>query len=365
MSRQTQAIIHLDKIKQNYQLANQWAPRSKNIAIIKADAYGHGLLKVADYLQPHVAAFGVAIIDEALALRQAGISKNILVLQGVNEAEELQSASEANLWLSIHHPSQVELILRTELKKPIKLWLKLDSGMHRLGISPQQYPKAIDDLLACAWVDPALVLSTHFSCAGDLRSSISAQQLDVFNQLIASQVSCQNLERSLANSAALASIPESHADWNRPGIMLYGLPLFEQSHASDKALQASMTFNTQVIAVRQLKKGECVGYSRRWQAQRESRIATLAVGYADGYPRQAKDGTPVYIRGKLAPLVGHVSMDLISIDVTDIPQVQIGDKAELWGEHLSANRVAEYADTIGYDLITGVSQRVKRIYIKE
>ncbi|MDQ7048789.1 MAG: alanine racemase [Enterobacterales bacterium] len=278
MSRQTQAIIHLDKIKQNYQLANQWAPNSKNIAIIKADAYGHGLLKVATYLQPHVAAFGVAIIDEALALRQAGITKNILVLQGVNEAEELQAASDADLWLTIHHPSQVDLVLSTQLKKPIKLWLKLDSGMHRLGILPQQYRKAIEDLLACAWVDPALVLSSHFSSAGDLTSSTSAQQLEVFNQLIESQAGCQNLERSLANSAALASIIESHTDWNRPGIMLYGLPLFEQSHSSDKALQAAMTFNTRVIAIRQLKKGEFVGYSRRWQPKKNSSIATLAVG---------------------------------------------------------------------------------------
>jgi len=365
MSRQTQAIIHLDKIKQNYQLANQWAPQSKNIAIIKADAYGHGLLRVADYLQPHVAAFGVAIIDEAITLRQAGIKKNILVLQGVNQVEELKAASDADLWLSLHHRSQVDLLLNTPLTKAIKLWLKLDSGMHRLGILPQQYPKAIDDLLACPWVDPALVLSSHFSCAGDLTATTSSQQLTLFKQLAASQKSFKNLEQSIANSAALASMPESHTQWNRPGIMLYGLPLFEQSHPSDQALQAAMTFNSRVIAIRQIHKGESVGYSQRWRASRESRIATLAVGYADGYPRQAKDGTPVYIGGHFAPLVGHVSMDLISIDVTDIPQVKIGDPAELWGKNLSANRVAEEADTIGYDLITGVGQRVKRIYLEE
>ena len=362
MSRNTQAIISLDNIRSNFLLANQWAPQSKNMAVIKANAYGHGLVAVAEALQSLVPAFAVAIFDEAVALRNAGITKNILILQGVYSATELNYASENNCWITLHNIQQLDLLLATPLKKSLKVWLKLDTGMHRLGLDQKQFDKSLQLIKQCGWVEDDFVVSSHFSCAGELDSGESKKQLDNFKSMLYEAKLPSKIELSLSNSPAIAHLPESNLDWNRPGIMLYGLPLFDRSHSSDQFLKAAMSFESEVVAIREIEKGENVGYSNKWKATRPSKIATVAVGYADGYPRQAINGTPVLVNGERASLAGVVSMDLISVDVTDLLDVSIGDPVELWGEHLSANEVAGYANTIGYDLISGVSRRVPRIY---
>ena len=362
MQRNTQAIINLDHIRANYGLANEWAPESKNIAVIKADAYGHGLVRVAKHLESEVPAFAVAIFNEAKTLREAGIRKSILLLQGIENKTELIYASENDLWIMLQNENQLNLILSTPLKNKINIWLKLDTGLHRLGLDQIQFNRAVKAISSCQWVKKTLVIASHFSCAGELDNNESLIQLNHFNQMIEEAEVEQITELSIANSPAIAQLTEANLDWNRPGLLLYGLPLFNVAHKSDNQLKAAMTFQSEIIGIREIPKGDFVGYGKTWQAQRKSKIATVAAGYADGYPRQAKNGTPVLVNGEKTELSGSVSMDLLSIDVTDISKVGIGDKVELWGENLCANEVARYAGTIGYDLISGVSPRVPRIY---
>jgi len=362
MSRHTRAIINLSHIKANYNMANQWAPKSKNMAIIKADAYGHGLVTVARALESVVPAFGVAIFDEAVELRSAGIKNNILILQGISFVEELIYASENDLWITIHNKKQLDLLLSNLQEKAINIWLKFDTGMHRLGFSESDLLNALDKIKKCAWVKNDIVISSHFSCASELNNKENSRQLELFVRTLSVLNKNNNIQFSLANSPAIVNLPSASFDWNRPGLMLYGLPLFDVAHESDDRLVPAMTFESKIIGLRSVSKGEFVGYGKKWWAERESKIATVEVGYADGYPRQAKNGTPILVNGQRAKLAGVVSMDLISVDVTDIVNVCVGDLVELWGENLCANEVASYADTIGYDLISGVSQRVPRNY---
>jgi len=364
MSRHTRAIINLSHIKSNFKTANQWAPDSKNMAIIKANAYGHGLIETAKSLEPLVPAFGVAIFEEAIALRDSGIKKDILVLQGVSSVDDLLQASEKKVWLTIHNPLQLKLVLENPQNNKVTVWLKLDTGMHRLGFDHKDLILALKQLKKCQWVDELIVISSHFSCASEINNEENQHQVEAFNATRLALAENKNIQFSLSNSPAIVSLPNANFDWNRPGIMLYGLPLFDGPHSSDQQLYPAMTFESRIIGLRKVNQGEYVGYGQGWRAERNSKIATVEVGYADGYPRQAKTGTPVLVNGVKAGLVGVVSMDLISIDVTDIPDVSIGDLVELWGEQLCANEVASYADTIGYDLISSVSQRVPRIFLE-
>lgn len=362
MSRNTRAIIHLENIKSNYLFANRCAPSSKNIAVIKADAYGHGIVEVAKYLQNTAYSFAVAIFDEALELRAAGITKDILVLQGVQTHEEVASSLRHDLTLTLHSKKQIELILASQVAGSLKIWLKLDTGMHRLGLVGSELGDAVKRLENCPWVDDELVISTHFSNADVLDDDCTNRQLQLFNQQIKQVSTPKTLRSSLSNSSALVGFPETHSHFNRPGIMLYGVPLFDRAHASDAELRPTMTLKAPIIGLRTIQPAESVGYNGKWTSNRESNIATVSVGYADGYPRQAANGTPVFINGKRCPLVGRVSMDLISVDVTDLALVEIGDTAELWGNNIPVKEVATLSNTIAYELLTGVSKRVPRIY---
>jgi len=362
MPRKTRAVIHLDHILANYLLANQWAPASKNIAVIKADAYGHGLVEVAKYLDSSVSAFAVAIIDEALILRQNGIKKDILILQGVHTPDEVLAIAEQNIYTTIHNLEQLKIILSANLNKKICVWLKIDTGMHRLGLNSAEFSEVVRSIADNESINHSLVISSHFSCSDELDNGETFNQINKFRELVASSNLPADAQFSIANSAATAHYEEARLDWNRLGIMLYGLPLFDRPHKTDQQLKAAMSFESSVIGIRQIASGEAVGYGKNWVASRPSTIATISVGYADGYPRHAKSGTPVLVNGQRAILVGTVSMDLISVDVTDLSEVQIGDQVELWGEHLSVTEIASCANTIGYDLITGVSKRVPRIY---
>ena len=365
ISRNTFAEIDLNAIKENYEYACLCAPNSRNLAVIKANAYGHGLIEVAKALEETVPAFAVAVMSEAIKLREAGISKPILIFQGAQTEDELRLAGRNNFWLCIYSEHQIDLVRKTSISNPVTLWFKLDTGLHRLGLSNDCLLESLKKLEGCPWVNEKRVIYSHFSSSDELQSLESNLQSENFEQQL-KDIEVEEgteLEFSLANSSAIANLEKTHNQWNRPGIMLYGMKLFDGPHVSEHKLKPAMSFYSSIISIREISAGESVGYGKKWTANRDSKIATLAVGYADGYPRHAKNGTPVLINNRRVPLVGRVSMDLISVDVTDLDEVDIGDKAELWGKKLSAHEVAEFADTITYDLLTGVSERVPRFYI--
>ncbi|MFT6988595.1 MAG: alanine racemase [Paraglaciecola sp.] len=366
MSRPAKIIIDLAAIGANCRLAQSLAPHSKIVAVVKADAYGHGSAEVAKALEPQVEMLTVSCLEEALILRENGLLKPILLLEGCFEENELHIACNHQCELIVHSSLQLDQLLNVTLAVPINVWLKIDTGMHRLGISPEDVETAYAKLVASPNVNN-IILVTHFAHADDVDGAHTAMQISRFEHCIQPIVAntSQKVELSMANSAALLAWPQTRMDWNRPGIMLYGLsPFAEPNDAANKLIPA-MDFESQVIALRNIASGESVGYGCTWTADRSSTIATVAVGYGDGYPRSAKSGTPVLINGHRVRLVGSVSMDLISVDVTDLLNVEIGDTAILWGKALSANEVARWADTIGYELVTRMPKRVTRVFVNQ
>ena len=354
MYRKTVARIDLDAICDNYALATALAPQSKSIAVIKANAYGHGMARVAEALQDIAPAFAVATIDEARELRATtGISRPILVLEGVNDAEALQLAAASNLSLVVHNEEQVQLMAEAPVNLP--LWIKVDTGMHRLGFAPQQLQSVLERLRGKS---ENLTVCTHLACADDLSSDATQKQLDTFKACVADI----DLPVSISNSAGILAWPASHADWNRPGYMLYGASPMTTDVESASGLRPAMTLQSEIIAISEVQTGESVGYGGRWTASQPSIVGTVAAGYADGYPRHAPNGTPTLVNGKIAPLVGTVSMDMLTIDLTAHGTVAVGDTVELWGQSIAINDVAKRSTTIGYELMTGVTARVPRLY---
>ena len=356
--RPTFATVRLADIEHNYQLACQFAADSGNIAVIKANAYGHGMLEVAQKLQSMVPAFAVASMDEATQLRDAGISKPILVLQGANCKADIAAAAAHDFWLMLHRQEQLDELLSSKLSGAVRVWLKVDTGMHRLGFSPGVIDSVCEALSLSSNVLQEPVLCTHLACADDLASAMTQQQL----RAIQSCSSKHNLALSIANSAAILHWPETHAAWNRPGYMLYGSCPSGSFDRDTYGLRPAMTMRSEIIAVRLLEPGEGVGYGLDWVARRHSKIGTIAIGYGDGYPRHAPSGTPVLVNGQRVPLTGRVSMDAISVDLTDLEKAQVGDPVELWGQNLSVNELASCAGTIGYEILAGLSGRVPLCY---
>ena len=352
MQRKTAAHIDLGAIRANYAYACTLVPEGKILPVIKADAYGHGLVPVAQTLQDEVPAFAVATVEEAVELRDAGIGIDLLVLEGATTRAATERAGSHGLVLMVHAESQVDMLPNSGASA----WVKVDTGMHRLGIDPATLGDVVGRLQA-GGVD-VRAICTHLACADELDNNVTREQLDTFRECTAGF----GLPLSIANSAGILAWPESHADWNRPGIMLYGTSPFATDVEATRDLRPAMTFASEIIAIRDLAAGQSVGYGRCWTADRPSVIATIAAGYADGYPRHAQNGTPVLVRDHVAPLVGAVSMDMITVDLTDHPGASIGDPVELWGRGVLVNDVAAHAGTIGYQLLTGVTPRVPRIY---
>lgn len=365
MSRPSSAIIDIQALRDNFSLAQSLAPASKAMPMVKANAYGHGAVEVAKALADRAPAYGVACIEEALALREAGIKQPILLLEGTYSAEEVPLAAQENFWLMVENSPQVEAIIRAKLKNPVNVWIKLDTGMHRLGFPVQEVQSQLQQLRASQNVAKQIVLTSHFAWADSLTEAFTERQLACFESAI------QNIDRtdtlqSLANSAAILGWPQTHRDWQRPGYMLYGNSPFGSPQVHADKLKPVMTFKSAIISTRSLESGESVGYTANWVASRTSSIATVAVGYGDGYPRHAPNGTSVLIQGVECPLVGRVSMDMISVDITDLPEpVTIGEPVTLWGPQLPVNRVAEQCNTIGYELLTRMPSRIPRIYINQ
>ncbi|MBR9910803.1 MAG: alanine racemase [Gammaproteobacteria bacterium] len=359
MTRPCQAVIDLAALRHNCQLAQRLAPGSNIVAVVKANAYGHGAVPVARALQPLVSALAVSCTEEALELRAAGIHLPILLLEGPFEAAEIQLAAEHDFWLMLNNMRQVQWLCDAGDHAPLTVWLKADTGMNRLGLSPADLHSAHRQLQALPGVKPTLVLATHFAAADQLDSDFTPSQMARF------ETACDGLAgpRSLANSPALLAWPASHGDYVRPGIMLYGSSPFAGPQPNAAQLQPVMSLNSAVIAVREVAAGATVGYGRRWTARSPSRIATIAIGYGDGYPRHAPSGTPLLINGQRAALVGTVSMDMITADVTELDNIGIGSQVELWGKNLPVDEVAGWVGTIGYELLTRLSSRVARHYL--
>lgn len=356
MSRPTFLEIDLKALKHNLKKVKAYAPNSAILAMIKANAYGHGFEQVAKTLD-EADAFGVACIEEALQLRAAGVRKRIILVEGFFKSEELAAIAAHDLDIVIHHPDQLHILEQQKLTKPIQVWLKIDTGMHRLGFMPAEVPSVWQRLLKCPVIKSTPKLMSHFSDSDNLSSFVTAQQLRCFNECTLGI----KAERSLANSAAIIAWPQTHFDWIRPGIMLYGASPFADKTGADFDLQPVMTLHSELIAVHQLAKGAAVGYGGTGVCPENMPVGIVAIGYADGYPRHAKNGTPVLVNNKKVPLIGRVSMDMISVDLRTQPNAKVGDPVILWGRGLAVEQVAKEAETVGYELLSGIQQRVARI----
>jgi alanine racemase len=357
----TRARISLEAWRHNLARLKAAAPASKIMAVIKANAYGHGAVPAARALD-EADALGVARLAEGLELRDSGVTKPIVLMEGVFCDEELSLAIDHGLDLVVHADYQIDLLERHGSSRSSKnshpaprvVWLKLDTGMSRLGFQAGQAAEAAARLRALELVGDLRVM-THFACADEPDSSMTLAQMQRFeNELRALPVS----EKGLANSAGILAFADAHREWVRAGIALYGASPLAGRTAESLGLKPVMTLSTQVIALRTIPVGESVGYGATWRAGRTSRIATLAAGYADGIPRHLPTGSPVLISGHRAPLVGRVSMDMITVDVTDLPQVSVGSSAVLGGEGLPVDEIAAAAGTISYELLCGVTRRV-------
>jgi len=358
--RPTSAIVRLNAIVENYKTVCRLTPGLNNVAVIKANAYGHGMVEVARALQDEVPAFAVAFFEEAVQLRDAGITKPILILQGTLGHENVDEAAARDFWLMLNNGQQIDQVLSAKSTRPVGVWLKVETGMHRLGMDPKEAESACEALSSSANIQPNLVLCTQLACADDLANPVTKEQVNRLSSFAANH----KLPLSIANSAAIMAWPESHARWNRPGYMLYGNSPFASPESPAEGLLPAMTLASEIVAIRDVRPGEGVGYGHDWVAQRQSRIGIIAIGYGDGYPRHAPGGTPVLVNGARVPLAGRVSMDMISVDLTDHHRTKIGDSVELWGERLSVNEVASSAGTIGYELLAGLTGRLPRAYQK-
>lgn len=356
MSRPARARIDLDALRHNLRYAKGLAGPSRLVAVVKANAYGHGAVAVARALAGEVDALGVACLEEALELRESGVQSPILLLEGVFSPEELLLVDRNRLALVVHSLEQLRWILAARPERPLACWLKVDTGMHRLGLDPSDLPAAFAAVRRAPQVGE-MVLMTHLAQADELAHPYTVLQMDRF----AEATSGLGAPRSLANSSALIAWPDARADWVRPGIMLYGTSPLGDGHPSASHLRPVMHLESALIAMQDLRAGEPVGYGGRFTCPTRMRVGVVALGYADGYPRHAPDGTPVAVRGQVTQLIGRVSMDMLTVDLTGLAHVKVGDPVELWGTQVSANTVAHASGTIAYQLFTGVGSRVPRI----
>ncbi|MDG1751109.1 MAG: alanine racemase [Thalassotalea sp.] len=360
--RTATATIDLQALINNFSYIKQKAPDSKVLAVLKANAYGHGLECIAKALSQfdHQAdAFGVARLDEALALRTAGINKPIVLLEGFFNIEDLDVIAENNLQTIIHSQEQLITLCTAKLENPVKVWLKIDTGMHRLGINPEEFQYYYSQLTTSKNVDSSIVLMSHLGCADDTENKNTDKQIALFEEV----TDGLSDNKSLANSAGIDAWYSSHYQWVRPGLLLYGISPMQKISTtqvfSHSSLVPVMTLQSSIIAVRQIDKEEPVGYGGAWKSDKITTIGVIAIGYGDGYPRHAINGTPVLLNGRIVPLVGRVSMDMITVDLGDSSKDKVGDIATLWGKDLPVEEVATWATTIPYELLCNISRRVQ------
>jgi len=348
-----QAVIDLDALRHNLAQARAAAPRSRVMAVIKANAYGHGLLRVAAALDG-ADALAVARVGEGTQLRDAGSRQRIVVLEGCFDGSELAEAAGRSLDLVLHHPDQLRLIALARPPRAPRCWLKVDTGMHRLGFDLDAAEAAYQALLDASPDGDRPGLMTHLANADDLTDPSTQHQLARFRPL----AKRLGAAVSVSNSAGILGWPDAHGDWVRPGLMLYGASPFIGGRAAAHGLRPVMTLRTRLIAVNRYRQGDRIGYGGTFVCPEDMPVGVAAVGYGDGYPRHARSGTPVLVRGERAALVGRVSMDMISVDLRGVPGAQVGDPVVLWGDGLPIEEIAECAGTIPYQLTCGITPRV-------
>lgn len=353
MTRPTRVHIDAMALRHNLARVKEAAPNKRIIAMVKANAYGCGLESVLPVLDGHVDAFGVASLEEAMRLRQLGRRTACILFQGLFHAEELLLASKQHLQCVMHHEQQVRWLLNTPLSEPMRVWVKVDTGMHRLGFSPDAVEAVIRALSECPWVDAPIGLMTHLACADEPCHALNHQQMVCFEQLSRALPGCL---RSVANSAAILALPDVHLDVVRPGIMLYGVSPFARQTGMALGLRPVMQLISQISAIHHCPAGAYIGYGATWQCKYDSKIGVVPVGYGDGYPRHVH-GAWLWIAGRKVPLAGRVSMDSLTIDLTNCPDASVGDNVELWGQHVPIELVAKASGTIAYELLCQVSSR--------
>ena len=350
------AVLDLAAPGHNLKQIRRHAPNSKVMAVIKANGYGHGLVRIARALRG-AEAFAVSRVDEGCLLREAGIQERIAVLEGFVSSQELAKIRRYRLEPIVHSMYQVELIEAASGSGTFTVWLKLDSGMNRLGLTEREFRVGLMRLRRCCVVEKPIHLMTHLAYADEPDSRETNQQLDVFFRVTEG---CEG-ERSIANSAGVLGWPRAHSDWVRPGILLYGVSPSPRPPGSESNFRPVMSLRSRLIAIKNIQAGGAVGYGGWWKAARETRIGVVAIGYGDGYPRSVANGTPVLIGKQRARIVGRVSMDLLTVDLSACSRAAIGDSVLLWGPGLPVEEVAEQAGTIPYTLLCAVTQRVRVI----
>ena len=357
MSRPAIAHIRLDAFRHNYRVAKQ-QHGGNSLAVVKANAYGHGAIKCAKAISNEADGFAVACLEEALELRKAGIKNPILLLEGFFEMAELAEIVANDLWLVLHAQWQVNQLLASKLTKPVQVWLKLDSGMHRVGLSPEQYISAFERLNQHANISKIVPMS-HFANADNLNSSHTLQQLALFQHTVQSTKNHSLQDASLANSAAVLGWPQvftphPQKHWSRPGIMLYGAHPID-THLHNQSLRPVMQLSSQIISIKSIHQGDSIGYGSIFTATRDMLVGVVACGYGDGYPRSTI-GAPVAVNGQITTVIGRVSMDMLMVDLTHITATHVGSSVELWGDQVQANAVAKAAGTIAYELFCNVKR---------
>ena len=356
MHRPAVAAINLSALRHNLDVVRRHAPQSRVLSVVKANAYGHGVMRMAKALA-HASTDGFALLelDTAIALRQAGYQQRIVLLEGFFDVAELPLLAEHRIDTVVHSTEQIAMLRgATNLVagNKLNLLVKLNTGMNRLGFGEAAFSQALAALRACPWVDD-ITLMTHFANADDARGV--AWQLEAFERMVKGEA----LPRSLANSAAILRYPQTHEDWVRPGIMLYGATPFVDVSAATLGLQPVMTLTSRVIAVQHLQPGDRVGYGGMYTATRTQPVGVVACGYADGYPRHAPSGTPVRVGDTMTSTVGRVSMDMLCVDLSAVPQAQWHAPVILWGEGNPVDDVAQAAGTVGYELLCALAPRVR------
>ena len=353
MLNTVQAHIDLSALAYNLSRVRSLCPNSKVMAVIKANAYGHGLLETAGAMAT-ADGLAVARIQEAMQLRQGGINQRLLLLGTLLAADELNYCAEHSIDVVVHNQESLDLVCAHKGKK-LNVWAKLDTGMHRLGLNRGDYATSMRALEDCGNVDEIIQMSHFSSSEQTAMPDTTLAQSEIFEQLAGDF----SYPASLANSGAIINWPQSHREWVRPGIMLYGAN--PGGDCADQQLKPAMTLRSKLLSIREIEAGESVGYGGTWTSEESTRIGTVGIGYGDGYPRHAQNGTPVLIGDHIVPLVGCVSMDLITVDLGEV-SAQVGDEVTLWGQGLKVETVAQHASTISYQLLTAVSDRVEKIY---
>jgi alanine racemase len=353
------AVLNLDAVQHNLQMVRRYAPEAKIMAVIKANGYGHGLQRIAEALQ-NADAFAVARVDEGIRLRKAGIKNRIAVLEGFTCAEELDELVNYRLDPLVHSLEQLEILESRTEQSACAIWLKLDTGMNRLGFKPKDFNAVYQRLNRCSIIRQPISLMTHLANADDKQDATTLKQISLFNDTVTTHAQLAN-ERSIANSAGILAWKEALTDWVRPGVMLYGISPFPDSTGEQLGLKPVMALYSRLISVKHIAKGDKVGYAGTWICEKPTTLGVVAIGYGDGYPRYAKTGTPVLVNGQRAPLIGRVSMDMITVDLERQPHAKPGDPVTLWGDGLAVEEIALCADTIPYTLVCGVTERVQII----